>query len=169
MKSVYVQLAVVAMISVLSFGCSQMKLSERDKFLQEQQQGADLKRGELSTVAGEYKGELLGSDGTTHQVRLILQVKDVTETKGGADPILIPKLLGSLRFILGNEDLGEVIDCAIKSSEYIRSSGLISVVVSHAQFGELAMSGTANSKFLRGTWNASSVSRNGTFNLERVK
>ena len=162
-------LSSIAIFSAVNTSCSQMKLSERDKFLQEQQQGADLKRGELMTVAGEYLGELRGSDGTLHNVRLILQVKDVTEARSGADPILVPRLLGSLRFILGNEDLGEVIDCAIRSSEYIRANNLISIVVTHAQFGELAMSGAADAASLTGTWNASSVSRSGNFNLKRVK
>ena len=158
-------LGLIAIASLSLGACSSKKLSDRDKFLQDQQQGADLKRGELSTVAGEYVGELKGTDGTVHNVKLFLQVKDVSETKGDADPVLIPKLLGSLRFILGDESNGEHIDCAIKSSEYIKASGKISIVVSHAQFGELVISGTANGRDVSGSWNASSVSRGGQINV----
>jgi hypothetical protein len=160
--------SLIGLTFAFTVGCSTKRLSDRDKFLQEQQQGADLKRGELNTVAGEYLGELIGSDGLNHNVRLILQVKDVSETKGDADPVLIPKLLGSLRFILGNEDMNEVIDCPIKTSEYVKARGLISIVVSHAQFGELVISGTADGSTVSGTWNASSVSRNGRILVRKV-
>ena len=162
----------LAIYAVLFFGffssaCSSNKLSERDKFLQDQQQGIDVKKGELSSVAGEYVGTLTSSDGSIHNVKLILQVKDVPEAKGDADPVLIPKLLGSLRFIIGNEALGENIDCAIKSSEYVKARNQISLVVFHAQFNELVISATANGSQITGTWNATSVSRNGQIQVSR--
>ncbi len=151
----------------LGVACSSKKLSERDKFLQDQQQGMDLKKGELNVVAGEYSGTLSSGDGLTHNVKLTLQVKDVPESQQGADPVLVPKLLGSLRFVLGSEDLGETIDCAIKSSEYLKARSQISIVATHAQFNDLVLSGIVEGNQITGTWNAASVGRGGSFKVTR--
>jgi hypothetical protein len=158
----------ISIITVfMGVACSSKKMSERDKFLQEQQQGMDIKKGELNLVAGEYEGTLNSTDGLVHNIKLILQVKDVPETQQGTDPILVPRLLGSLRFVLGNEDLGETIECAIKTSEYLKARNQISIVATHAQFSELVLSGVVDGNQITGTWNAASVGRAGSFKVSR--
>lgn len=161
-------LLILACVSLgLSSGCSSKKLSERDQALQKQQQGVDLKRGELARIAGQYVGSFSSNDGTSHRVRLILVVKDVPENGGNADPVLVPKLLGSLRFILGDEELGENIDAAIQSSEFIKARNQLSLVIKHVQFGEMVVSATVSGRIIVGSWNASGVSRSGQIQVEK--
>lgn len=162
-------LALAVLASIMMPACGTKKLSERDQALQKQQQGVDLKRSELTKIAGQYLGELSSLDGTSHRVRLNLEVKDVPEAANGTDPVLIPKLLGSLRFILGDEDMGENIDAPIQSSEFLKAKNQLSIVAKHAQFGDLVMSATADGSVVDGTWNAASVSRSGNIRVIRVE
>jgi hypothetical protein len=148
-------------------GCATKKLSERDQALQKQAQGVDLKRSELTKIAGQYLGEFVSDDGIAHRVRLILEVRDVPEGGGTTDPVVVPKLLGSLRFILGNEEMGENIDAPIQSSEFIKARNQLSLVIKHVQFGELVVSGTVSEALIVGSWNASSVSRSGRIQVEK--
>ncbi len=150
-------------------GCGTKKLSERDQALQKQQQGVDLKRSELMQIAGQYLGDIKSTDGTVHRVRLMLEVKDVPEAREGTDPMLIPRLLGSLRFILGDEGMGENIDAPIQSSEFIKAKDQLSLVAKHNQFGELVVSAIAKDGVVSGTWNAAAVSRSGEIRVERVQ
>jgi hypothetical protein len=163
-----VSLLLLSVIATLSFqSCGAKRLSERDQKRQKQQQGVDLKRAELQSIAGSYLGNFLSTDGVGHRVRLILEVKDLPENSGSADPILVPKLVGSLRFILGREDLGETIDAPIQTSEYIAIKKQLSLVIRHAQFGELVMSSTVVNNRVSGTWNAASVSRSGSIDANK--
>ncbi|MBP7843508.1 MAG: hypothetical protein KA116_01715 [Proteobacteria bacterium] len=99
---------------------------------------------------------------------LRIAVQDVpVVVEGQTDPILTPKLTGSLRFLLGNEDAGEYTDAAIDSAEYISSRKQLNLVVNHSQFSKMILNSTHNEPTLSGNWSAASVGISGTSTLQR--
>ena len=165
MKELRVVTMMALALSLLA--CAPKKISERDQALQKQQQGIDLKRGELNQIAGRYAGVFTSTDGISHDVRIILEVKDIPESAGGADPVLVPRLLGSFRFVLGDEDAGENVDAPIRSSEFIKAKSQLLLVVRHPQFGDLVLSTVVSGAEISGTWNAASLSRSGQVRVKR--
>ncbi len=150
-----------------TIGCSQKKLSERDRQLQDQQQANDLKKAELSPIAGEYIGELTGANDYRQTIRLSLEVRDVPESDGKPDAILIPKLLGTLRFYFGELDSPEFIDAPVRSSEYIKARDQLSLVLEHVQFKEMVITGIADGTSITGSWNAASLGVSGAIRVQR--
>ena len=162
----------IILLGLLSLGaCSQGKISDRDVKRQQQQDQVNLKRQELTTVAGLYRGELRNpADGVNQSVLLNLQVKDIPESSGeGVDPVIVPKIVGNLRLYYGAEDGHEYWDAAIIESEYKPAQNLISLVVQHAQFDRmiLQLEVADEGKTLRGSWSANSVGRTGTISLTK--
>lgn len=160
-------LSLIVFIVVPVIGCSQKKLSDRDRQLQDQQQANDLKKVELAPIAGEYTGELTGTNGYRQTIRLSLEVRDVPENDGKPDAILVPKLLGTLRFYFGEIDSTEFIDAPVKSSEYIKARDQLSLVLEHAQFKEMVITGTADGASINGSWNAASLGVSGAIRVQR--
>lgn len=161
-------LVVLAALLCFTFSsCSQKKLSERDRKLQERQQSIDVKKNELAPLVGTYYGQLKGADDYKQNIKLVLEVKDVPESDGQADPILIPKLVGNLRFVYGLQDSDEYIDSAIKSAEYNASTRQLTLVVTHQQFNEMHLSGVVNSSLISGNWSASSLGVRGDFQVNK--
>lgn len=150
--------------------CSQQKPSDRDIARQQEISLAEVKRAELAQVEGRYQGMLLGDSGFEQPVILSLQVRDIPEDNPGegVDPILIPKLVGYLRFLYGNEDLGEYSDAPIKSAEYYSNQKKLNIVVNHSQFGDLILNLSVQNEDASGSWGAGSVGASGTaqFNME---
>ncbi len=158
------------MMTLILFGagCSQQKLNERDVKRNQEVASAEALRAEYLQVAGVYDGELLGTDGYRQDVILRIAVQDVpVVVEGQTDPILTPKLTGSLRFLLGNEDAGEYTDAAIDSAEYISSRKQLNLVVNHSQFSKMILNSTHNEPTLSGNWSAASVGISGTSTLQR--
>ena len=155
------------LLCALQIACSQNKLSDRDRELQDRQRSIDLKKGELMPLAGEYWGELTGANGYRQNVKLFLEVREVPEGDGKTDVILVPKLLGTLRFYFGEDDPNERIDCAIKSSEYIKASQRLALVIENPQFKEMVVTADADGKQVSGSWNAVSVGNSGSLELTR--
>jgi hypothetical protein len=145
-------------------GCSQNKLSDRDVKRQQRIATLEIKRQELSRVAGRYPGTLTKRDDYTQDVRLTLEIKDVPEVQEGeVDPVLVPRLIGTLRFLLGQEH--EYIDAPITSSDFNATNSILSLVAKHEQFGDLVMQLTLRDRTLSGDWNAPSLGANGTIDL----
>ena len=158
---------VFGILSLIFSACTQKKLSERDQKLQERQQAIDVKKNELGPLAGTYYGQLTGENSYNQNIKVVLEVKDVPQSDGQADPILIPKLVGNLRFLYGSEDSNEYIDCVIKSAEYNKSTHQISLVIVHQQFNEMLLSGIVSSNKISGSWNAASVGVRGDFQVDK--
>lgn len=154
-------------ISGLTIACSQKKLSERDRDLQDRQRSIDLKKAELAPLSGEYWGELSESNGYKQNVKLFLEVREVPEGDGKTDVVLVPKLLGTLRFYFGVDDSSERIDCPIASSEFIKAKSQLALLVTHAQFKEMVLTGTVDGARFYGFWNAASVGASGTIDVLR--
>ena len=150
-------------------GCNQKQLSERDKSLQDRQQQRDLKKAELTPIAGTYAGELSGPNGYKQNVMLMLEVRDVAEGNDSTDTVLVPKLLGNLRFYFGRADVAEFIDAPIRSSEYVKASKQITMVVEHAQFREMSITGLADGQSVEGQWSAPSLGAGGGVKTRRVE
>ncbi len=155
--------------SLLVFSaCSQQKLNERDVKRNQEVAAADALRAEYQAVAGTYDGALVGSNDYLQAVVLRIAVQDVpVEAEGQTDPVLTPKLIGTLRFLIGNEEAGEFTDGAIESSEYIFSRRQLNLVVNHSQFNKMILNLTLNDSVLSGSWSASSVGVSGTTALQR--
>lgn len=155
------------LLAVISLGaCSQGKISERDMKRQQQQDQANLKRQELTTVAGKYIGQLRNpADNVDMDVLLDLEVKDLPEsTTEGVDPVLVPKIVGTLRIYAGAAGGTEFWDAAIVESEYKPAQNLISLVVQQDQFGRmiLQLDVKDEGKVLSGTWAANASGKTGT-------
>lgn len=147
-------------------------LSARDKKLEQQLSAIEIKRKELQAVAGSYVGALgknkNNRDDNNQKVELSLEVKDVPDPNDpSVDPILIPKLIGSLRFVLGNIENGEYIDCPIISSEYTANNNKLYAIVKHKQFEELTLNMIHSNQSLTGDWDAPSVGESGSITLKR--
>jgi hypothetical protein len=155
------------LLCVLQVGCSQNKLSDRDRNLQDRQRSIDLKKSELMPLTGEYWGELTGANGYRQNIKLFLEVREVPEGDGKTDVVLVPKLLGTLRFYFGEDDPNERIDCAIRSSEYIKASERLALVIENPQFKEMVVTGSADGTRFSGSWNAVSVGNSGSIELTK--
>lgn len=164
MKNIAILIGLL-LFCAFQIACSQTKLSDRDRELQDRQRSIDLKKGEMTPIAGEYWGELTGADGYQQNVKLFLEVREVPEGDGKTDAILVPKLLGTLRFYFGEDDPNERIDCVIKSSEYIKASERLALVIENPQFKEMVVTGAADGTQVSGVWNAASVGSSGTIKL----
>lgn len=158
---------ILSILGLSLMACSQQKPSDRDLARQQEINLAEVKRAELAQVEGRYVGTLLGSAGYEQPVVLNLEVRDVPEDNPGegVDPILIPKLVGYLRFLYGNEDLGEYSDAPIRSAEYYAAQRKLNIVVVHSQFQELILNLTAQHNSASGSWGAASVGASGTVQL----
>jgi hypothetical protein len=157
---------------IVSLGaCSQGKISERDMKRQQQQDQANLKRQELSTVAGAYGGELKNqADNVNMNVLLNLEVKDIPDSSvEGVDPVLIPKIVGNLRIYAGAAGGTEFWDAAIVESEYKPAQNLVSLVVQQEQFGRmiLQLDIQDEGKALDGTWSANAGGKTGTVRVTK--
>jgi len=154
----------------LAVGCSQQRPSERDINRQLAISRSEVKRAELNEVAGRYAGTLRSGDTYEQSVILVLQVRDVPEENPteGMDPVTVPKLVGYLRFLYGNEDNGEYSDAPVRDAEYYAGRKLLNVVVTHSQFQDLILNLTAQPRAATGTWSAAAVGVSGTaqFTLE---
>lgn len=158
------------LVALLLFGvgCSQQKLNERDVKRNQEVATAEALRAEYQQVAGVYDGELLGTDDYQQDVVLRIAVQDVpVDAEGQTDPVLTPKLTGSLRFLIGSEEAGEYTDAAIESAEYISSRKQLNLVVNHSQFNKMILNLTLNEPTLSGNWSAASVGVSGTTALQR--
>ena len=158
---------VCLVILIFANGCSQKKLSERDRKLQDRQQKIDVKKNELLPLTGKYIGTLIGENEYLQNVKLFLEVKDIPESSGQGDPVLTPKIVGNLRFLYGSEQGHEYIDCSVVSAEFNKSTRQLTVIVTHKQFNEMILSGTVAEKRFIGAWNASSLGMRGTFRLDK--
>lgn len=149
---------------LLGTACSQKKLSQRDKNLQDQQQSTDVKKSELTSLAGTYWGTFSTTNTAIDQkIKIFLEIKDVPVSKDdGSAPVLTPKLVGFLRFILGDEQAGEYRDCAISSADYVYSSKSLSIVITDEEFKELFITGNANNTDISGSWTAPTLGTSGT-------
>lgn len=161
----------ICALALVTLGaCSQQKPSDRDIARQQEISLAEVKRAELAQVEGHYQGMLYGDSGFEQSVVLSLQVRDIPQdnTGEGVDPILIPKLVGYLRFLYGNEDLGEYSDAPIKSAEYYSNQKKLNIVVNHSQFGDLILNLSVQDDKANGSWGAGSVGASGTaqFDME---
>jgi len=159
------------LIVALYFGltaCTQKKLSERDRKLQDQQQKVDLKKSELEPLTGVYMGKLLGDNDHQQNIKLTLDIREIPETAGETDPVLIPRLVGSIRFLYGSEEDNEYIDAGIKSAEFIKLTQQLSLVVAHHQFNEMVLSGKADGSQIIGQWNAATLGVQGTFTVNKL-
>lgn len=162
----------IILLGLLSLGaCSQGKISDRDVKRQQQQDQANLKRQELSTVAGAYKGQLRNpADSVNQSILLNLQVKDIPDSTGeGVDPVMVPKIVGNLRLYFGEEDGHEYWDAPIIESEYKPAQNLISLVVRHDQFDRmiLQLNVTDDGKTLSGSWSANASGKSGTVSVTK--
>jgi hypothetical protein len=83
--------------------------------------------------------------------------------EGEVDPVLVPRLIGTLRFLLGQEH--EYIDAPITSSDFNATNSILSLVAKHEQFGDLVMQLALRDRTLSGDWNAPSLGANGTIDL----
>lgn len=146
--------------------CSQSQISERDMKRQQQQDQANLKRQELSSVAGAYSGQLKNpGDAVNLSVLLNLEVKDIPESSGeGVDPVLVPKIVGNLRIYAGVAGGNEFWDAPIVESEYKPAQNLISLVVQQEQFGRMIVQLDVrdDGKILNGAWSANAGGKSGT-------
>ncbi len=159
-------LIIIWFVSLILNACSQKKMSDRDRKLQERQQSIDVKKNELTPLAGVYFGLLTGVNDYKQNIKLTLEIKEVPESENKTDSTIIPKFGGSLRFLYGPENLNEYVDCSIKSAEYNKLTQQLTVIVTNHQFNELILSGTLNDSIsLNGSWSASSVGVSGKFEL----
>lgn len=149
--------------------CTQGKISERELRRQQQTDQANLKRQELESVAGAYRGTLKNDSGYNQTVLLNLDVKDLPkETEDSVDPILVPKLVGGLRFQFGGDDSREYVDAGIDDSDYSPSRKTIVLVVKHQQFDRMILRlEVIGDHTLEGTWTAATVNASGSAHFER--
>ncbi len=160
--------SILILSSILLAACSQKKLNERDIKRNQEVATAEAQRTEYQAVAGVYDGKLLGSDDYQQEIVLRLAVQDVpVDEEGQADPVLTPKLTGTLRFLIGSEDSGEYTDAAIESAEYIATRKQLNLVLNHAQFNKMVMNLTLNTTVLSGNWGASTVGASGTVEITK--
>lgn len=152
--------------------CSQgSQLTEREQRREAEKYAAATKRRELDEVAGVYQGQLTSPTGVNQFVILNLEVKDLPDaTREGVDPVLVPKIVGHLRFRFGGADSKEYIDAPVIESDYAPSTRTVHLVVNHAQFDRmiLQMQLSPEGRILNGTWNAETVGLKGDLNVERT-
>lgn len=152
--------------------CSQgTPLTEREQRREAEKHAAATKRRELDEVAGVYQGQLTSPTGVNQFVILNLEVKELPDaTREGVDPVLVPKIVGHLRFQFGPADSKEYLDAPVSESEYAPSSRTIHLVVNHAQFDRmiLQMQLSPEGRSLSGTWNAETVGLKGDLSVERA-
>lgn len=165
MKPWLVGFSLIALVIV--GGCSQKKLSERDRKLQDRQQKIDVKKNELRPLAGLYLGTLVGENDYVQNVKLVLEVRDIPESSGQGDPVMTPKIVGNLRFLYGPEESHEYIDCAVTSAEFNKASKQLTLIVTHQRFNEMILSGAISNSDFSGAWNASSLGMRGSFRLTK--
>lgn len=159
-----------ALLGILIFlgACSQGKISERDIKRQQQQDQVSLKKQELESVSGTYSGLLKNEAGTDRDVILKLEVKDVaSQPAGGVDPVVVPKLVGFLRFQFGGSDSKEYIDAPLSETEFNLSQSTVYAVATHPQFDRMILRLEFEEPKLVGTWSASAVGASGTLDLSR--
>lgn len=161
------QLHLILVLIVVLAGCSQKKLSDRDRELQERQQAIDVKKAELDPIAGVYEGRMTGDNEYLQDINLTLEVRNVPENDKKADPVLIPKLLGTLRFFFGSPQTGEHLDAPVASSEFVKQKGLLTIVVKNAQFNEMVIAVQADGITLNGSWSAPSLGVSGKIEARR--
>ena len=158
----------VLILPIFALACSQNKLSERDLKRQEQQALMEAKKQELLAVAASYEGELTSSDGTVHDVKLNLEVKEVPEkVDGSIDPVLVPKLVGNLRFILGGGDL-DYIDFPIQKADYSVQTGVVYLVTDNPTYKELNIQAQYKDSEMSGSWIAPTWGLSGTALLKKA-
>lgn len=165
------QLLGLLIISLLAgSACSPKTMSQRDLQKQKDAGAAETKKTELEGVAGKYIGELRGDDDYQQRIRLTLEVRSVpVQQEGSVDPIMVPKLLGGVRFILGSEEAQEFIDLTIKEGEFVKPTDHIELLMSHDEVGDLFMSvdRKKDGKQLTGTWRAPKQGLEGTIVLDK--
>ncbi len=148
--------------------CGQGGISERDLKRQQQQSASNAKREELKRVEGVYRGTLVGNSDYRQTVILTLRVEDVPEEQeGSVDPILVPKLVGFLRFYFGAEDSHEYMDAGITSADFNVARRQVVLVIAHDHFKELLMRLDHVEGSLIGNWVASSVGAQGSAELRK--
>jgi len=81
--------------------------------------------------------------------------------------VLVPKLIGYLRFLYGSEEVGEYSDAPVGSAEYFAAPGRLNLVVVHSQFQDLVLNVSVQGADLVGVWSAASVGASGTLRLSR--
>ncbi len=157
---------------ILSLGlltACEEQLSERDVKMQQQLNQNEVKRKELLQVSGKYMGLFNEGSRGEQNIKLEMEVKDLPAAGDtSVDPILYPTLVGHLRMILGDEELGEYIDCPIQKSEYVASNKRLHLIVSNEQFKEMdLMLSQVQGSLLQGTWTAPAVGQSGKASLVR--
>ncbi len=163
MKRIFAFFVILAVLCA----CTQKKLSDRDRELQDRQQDIDIKKSELSPLAGVYYGTLTAAESFSQDVKLVLEVKDLPEGQGQTDPVLVPKLVGSLRFLYSSEEDGEYIDAPIRTAEFVKASQQLSLVVTHDQFKEMTLTGAADGLQVVGTWSAATMGVSGQIQVSK--
>ncbi len=155
--------------AVLLLGaCTGKKLSDRDQKLQQQKSQGEAKKQELAVVGGQYHGQLKSDAGLEQAILLNLEIKEVPESQeGSVDPVLVPKIVGYLRFLYGGVNTDEYVDCIIKQADYRGQSQDLYLVVNHAQFGDLNIEGKRNENVLQGRWKAAQVGASGTIQVNK--
>ncbi len=159
---------ILIFLCFIGLACSQNQMSERDLKRQQRLSTLEVKRQELTRVSGRYLGVLTKQDEYSQNVRLNLEVKDVPEViEGEIDPVLVPKLIGTLRFLLGEDGGHEYIDAPISSSDFNAQDSGLYLVAKHDQFGDLIMQLRLDDPTLSGTWNAPSLGVSGVLDLRK--
>lgn len=158
-------LVAVAMIT----GCSQGSLSERDARLEQLRLQSEAKRRELNMVVGDYTGKSVQGDGTTHEILLHLEIKDIpTAVEGQPEPVMMPALNGFIRFYLGALGTSEFIVYAIQKAGFDATANRIEVQAEHPEYKELLISFSRTEPELKGSWTAPSMASSGTMSLKRA-
>lgn len=143
-------------------GCSKKKLTDRESKKEQQRATAHQKKKELDGIAGVYAGTLQSS-GKSRDLLLTLQIAEVPDTtEGTIDPVMIPKLTGSLKLLFGPLTQGEFYTFAVTTSEFDSKSGKLDLTLNNEVFKDLSLTVLKKSEdSLVGTWVAPTLAANG--------